>query len=613
MKFSRYITYFIMLAIFLLTLSLGNVENHLSLIEGAEAAGSSEQEQINNTEEQFAVAVLPFYITDNSGKKEADSKFTKAVEIAIKEKFPDLSLISLGNCTGYDEEKIARSQGREAGANLIIYGEIENDNGHPEEVTYHIIPLSGFEIDSFSLKNPEALAYLSARASCSTIESKPLILPEVDEKNYSSLLNAVNSFKKYKGLDFESALSSFQSIKGYESNYQLLFYIANCHYFENELNDSRYFYEKVLELEPQTTEAMLNKANALAFLGSPKTVYQGQEEFDRNFEFSWQAIDLYDRIIEIDPNSAVAWNNKGCFLNEMGKPEEALEACEKALEIDPNLELAWRNKGDCLAALGRYDEATGAYDEALKIDPKNPGDWCGRASALLVMGKSEESLEACEKGLEMNPENWVLWQNKGNALSFLSRQEKAQEAYNRALELNPQLAIAWMNKGNIYQETGEMDKALEAYDKALLIDPHYSLVWFNKGNTYYELGEMDKALEAYDKALSIDPDCPAVWFNKGNVYYDSEKYEEAIYAYDKCLKTDPGSGYAWLNKAYAFYYLGRYEDSLEATDKVIEINPQSSSAWFNKADILSEMNREEESNKAYWKALKCLSKEWIGI
>jgi len=269
MKLSRYAVSFIMLTTFLLVVLFGNIGNHLSLIETAEAAGSSEQESTKNTEEQFVVAILPFYNTDNSGKTEINSKFTEALKKGIEEESPDLQLIILENCTDYNEE-IARSQGREVEANLIVYGKIKSENGNLEEVTYYIIPLSGFEVDPFLLKNPKALAQLSARASCSTIETKPLVLSEIDKQNYSAFLHAVNFFKEYKKMDFESALNSFQSIKNCESNYQLLFYIANCYYFENKLNDSCYFYEKVLKLEPQSTETMLNKANALALWQQPK-------------------------------------------------------------------------------------------------------------------------------------------------------------------------------------------------------------------------------------------------------------------------------------------------------------------------------------------------------
>lgn len=583
MKFSGCVASFIVLIIFFSVALFGNIGNHLSVIEIAGASGNSEQQSsekgsTRNTEEQFVVAMLPFYSVDDSGKTGINYEFTEALKERMEKESPDLQLIVLENCTNYNEE-IARAQGREVEANLILYGEIKSGSRDPEKITYYVIPLSGFEVDPFLLKNPEAMEQLSARASCSTIETEPLVISETDEKNCSSLLLTVNSFKDYKRLNFESAQDSFQSIKNYESNYQLLFYIANCYYFENKQNDSYYFYEKVLELESQSTETMLNKANTLAFLSHQGTIYEGQEEFGRDFNLSWQAVDMYDKIIEIGPQSAVALNNKGCLLYEMGKPEEALKAYQKALEINPELELAWRNKGDCLIILGRYNEAVEAYDYALIIDPQSPGAWCGKASALLSMGETEESLETCEKGLEANPQSWALWQNKGTALHFSGRSEEALAVYDKTLELNPRCEMACMHKGIIYEELGETDKALEAYNAALSIDPYYSLVWYNKGN----------------------------------LYYNTENYEEAIRIYDKCLEIDPELEYAWLYKAYSLYYLGRYEDSLEATDKVIKINPRSSDAWFNRGDVLYEMERYDEADKAYWKAVKCHLREKIGI
>ena len=63
-----------------------------------------------------------------------------------------------------------------------------------------------------------------------------------------------------------------------------------------------------------------------------------------------------------------AWLNKGVALAHLGKPREAIECYDKALEINPKLSDAWNNKGVALKALGRYEEATGCYDAALKIN-----------------------------------------------------------------------------------------------------------------------------------------------------------------------------------------------------------------------------------------------------
>jgi Flp pilus assembly protein TadD len=39
--------------------------------------------------------------------------------------------------------------------------------------------------------------------------------------------------------------------------------------------------------------------------------------------------------LEINPNDADAWNNKGLALDNLGKSTEAIEYYNKALQIDP--------------------------------------------------------------------------------------------------------------------------------------------------------------------------------------------------------------------------------------------------------------------------------------
>ena len=40
-----------------------------------------------------------------------------------------------------------------------------------------------------------------------------------------------------------------------------------------------------------------------------------------------------------------AWNNKGLALDNLGRYEEAIKYYDKAIELDPNNADAWYNKG----------------------------------------------------------------------------------------------------------------------------------------------------------------------------------------------------------------------------------------------------------------------------
>jgi tetratricopeptide (TPR) repeat protein len=53
-----------------------------------------------------------------------------------------------------------------------------------------------------------------------------------------------------------------------------------------------------------------------------------------------EAIESFDKAIEIDPNDASTWCNKGTALSNLGKNQEAIESFDKASELNPNLTVA---------------------------------------------------------------------------------------------------------------------------------------------------------------------------------------------------------------------------------------------------------------------------------
>jgi len=81
-------------------------------------------------------------------------------------------------------------------------------------------------------------------------------------------------------------------------------------------------------------------------------------------------IEYYSKCLKLDPKNAVAWNNKGLALYDLGRYEEAIRCYDKVLEIDPKNAVAWNNKGNTLNKLGRYEEAIRCYDKALEIYPE---------------------------------------------------------------------------------------------------------------------------------------------------------------------------------------------------------------------------------------------------
>ncbi|HDN82730.1 MAG TPA: tetratricopeptide repeat protein, partial [Candidatus Altiarchaeales archaeon] len=66
-----------------------------------------------------------------------------------------------------------------------------------------------------------------------------------------------------------------------------------------------------------------------------------------NLGYIQEALRCFDRAIELNPNLAQAWYNKGLVLFGLGKINESLSCANIALRINPKYENARKLKGMC--------------------------------------------------------------------------------------------------------------------------------------------------------------------------------------------------------------------------------------------------------------------------
>ena len=102
-----------------------------------------------------------------------------------------------------------------------------------------------------------------------------------------------------------------------------------------------------------------------------------------------------------------AWNNKGSVLYNLDRADEALDCYDKALDINSRNAEVWNNKGSVLYNLDRADEALDCYDEALGINPQNADAWYNKGAALLNLSRTEEAILAFQKFIKFAPLQYV--------------------------------------------------------------------------------------------------------------------------------------------------------------------------------------------------------------
>jgi tetratricopeptide (TPR) repeat protein len=188
------------------------------------------------------------------------------------------------------------------------------------------------------------------------------------------------------------------------------------------------------------------------------------------------AVDAYNKALEIDPYYSIAWNKRGNALTELGYYEEAIRNYDKAIELDPLYGQAWDNKGYALYRVGMFNESLIAYNRAIAINPNDLHALVNKGMNLQKLGRIDEArivyedvVRIADKEIRRNPNDAQydgdLWSDKGDALFRLGQFPEALTAYNRSLEINPKninveksrnLLIETMNSGE-----GNTSPALE--------------------------------------------------------------------------------------------------------------------------------------------------------
>ncbi len=162
---------------------------------------------------------------------------------------------------------------------------------------------------------------------------------------------------------------------------------------------------------------------------------QGNKHLEENLE---KAIEFYDKAIQANPGLALAWNNKGYALKQLGQFEKAIPILARAIQLDRTSMTALNNLGDSLRGLGRNEEAIATYKQSLKLDPNNYSTWCCIGGCLYDLREFEKAIKIADKLIDLDPENFFGWYVKASWQSRLGYDQQALENLKEAVRLNPE-------------------------------------------------------------------------------------------------------------------------------------------------------------------------------
>ncbi len=297
---------------------------------------------------------------------------------------------------------------------------------------------------------------------------------------------------------------------------------------------------------------------------------------------------IWRQIIQLDPNSAVAFSNLCAALFRQNKLDEALIFCQKALALDPKLPETYNNLGNVLRVQKKLTEAEEMYRRAIELDDKYVRAYNGLGIVLANQKKLTEAEEMFRRALALDDKYVFAYIGLGNVLRAQKKLTEAEEMYRRALALDDKYVYAYYNLGNVLRDQKKLTEAEEMYRKALALDDQYVNAYNNLGIVLANQKKLTEAEEMYRRALALDDKLAPAYIGLGNVLRAQKKLTEAEEMYRRALDLPDTTGTPTTTHTLAHNNLGRLlqeQGKLEAAiaefEKATKIDPKFEFATNN--------------------------------
>lgn len=233
----------------------------------------------------------------------------------------------------------------------------------------------------------------------------------------------------YKLKDYENSLSYLSKAfeKASDPNYpdknlqtQILLFEATVYHEMNKEDKVIEVYEKILAINPEDKESLINYARILENNNPQK------------------ALSVYDKIVELDPSTGY---DAGIFAMDKGDYERAQKYFEKSLSINPNDENSLLALLKLYLKQSKYKEAIPILEKIVTITTKEhlkPNFYYFLASCYFEIKDFNNSLNYANKVLELRQNDERALVLKAKIYREMKDLKNAANSANEALKVNPE-------------------------------------------------------------------------------------------------------------------------------------------------------------------------------
>ena len=298
-----------------------------------------------------------------------------------------------------------------------------------------------------------------------------------------------------------------------------------------------------LTAEPATRDATANELMLLARHYEQQV--RERQDFDR--ETLLEAVRLYRRATEADPESALAQSRLASALLFLGDLEAAEAPIFKAMSLAPKLSKVQNTLGEYYWARGRTKEAGAAWAYAIELNPNDAEAMSNLAWWRWTRIQEEGAMEMYERALDVDRLNLERYADLGSFLALERTADEAREVVRKVEELFDG-AAAYRVIAALYSYLGDVDKSIGWTLRAQKLEPSNPSHTEKLAEYYADIGD-------FETAMALDPEGIGILFKM-------RRYDEMIEFAEFAMLDQPNDMRIRSLLAIAHNAVGNYESAI---------------------------------------------------
>lgn len=287
-----------------------------------------------------------------------------------------------------------------------------------------------------------------------------------------------------------------------------------------------------------------------------------------------QALELFRRAGERDPDSFQASFNLGLALLNLKRPGEAVSPLQASVRMAPASKEANAALALAYVLQDNYQDALGPLEAARAADP-NDRKTAGLLSvAYYRSGAPAKAIPILRETLKTSPDDPKVYFLLIDCLNATEKQQEALEVADQAVKRFPELAQAWLGKAQQLARLGQYHEASPLFAKAAELAPDRVEPLLGLAEAQQKDGAYEASLTTYRRAMEKDADVSAVLGAARDLIF-LNRFPEARALLEQSITGHAGNSQMHVELSRVYARLGEKQLSEEQTRIVQQLRAQN--------------------------------------